>query len=509
MPYSSNADIPASVKKRLKSPKKQRQWRHVWNSAYKRTGSESRAFAMANAVASKEAYDALSVADKAYVSSWDVEKRQIPQDVAEYNPLGATGTKGCANCQWFISPNCCVLVAGEISPTGISKYYTPQYEYETPPLPVYVTNWEDDEEYKELTPTLEKPNILTQIWQAAKSAVGVKQQVAQPKPFFLYDGPNGELRWFAVYSNNFEDKHTQILTDAAHKEYAEWVNDTKQYSDLHIWHCGDGSKYGKTDFVDYVDGFAMASGIIDAGKEPLARAIAETNPGVSHGFVGVHHKATGEWSKYRQFEISTLPLEAAANVTLDVVYEPGSKELLMPFAPDKRAHLKALGFTDETITEWEGNIKAQGDYLKAHGVNFKSEVMDEETGTETEAKPEGEASTMRQDTSNVATKSELSFMLKAQADNAKILSGVVASVNTLAEGFKTLAASVEELKKPVDQRIADENLARLQPQGANGAKAFVATESNTNVATKEEAKVDNDWWNQISMGQVEKQLGTV
>jgi hypothetical protein len=48
MPYKTNKDLPGYVKK--KGKKKQRQWRHVWESVHKQTGDEGRAFAAANAV---------------------------------------------------------------------------------------------------------------------------------------------------------------------------------------------------------------------------------------------------------------------------------------------------------------------------------------------------------------------------------------------------------------------------------------------------------------------------
>ena len=50
MPYSSLADIPAYVKNKTKNKKKQRQWLHVFNSVYRSSKNEARAFAAANAV---------------------------------------------------------------------------------------------------------------------------------------------------------------------------------------------------------------------------------------------------------------------------------------------------------------------------------------------------------------------------------------------------------------------------------------------------------------------------
>jgi cation transport regulator ChaB len=53
MPYSTNSSLPQAVKDKIKSPKKRRQWRHVWNSEYSRHGDESRAFASAWAAVKK------------------------------------------------------------------------------------------------------------------------------------------------------------------------------------------------------------------------------------------------------------------------------------------------------------------------------------------------------------------------------------------------------------------------------------------------------------------------
>lgn len=51
MPYSSIKDLPGHLKKY--SEKVQRQYMHVFNSVYKKTGDEGRAFKAANAVLGK------------------------------------------------------------------------------------------------------------------------------------------------------------------------------------------------------------------------------------------------------------------------------------------------------------------------------------------------------------------------------------------------------------------------------------------------------------------------
>ena len=51
MPYSSVNELPEYVKKYTE--KVQRQWMHVFNTVYQKTGSESRAFKAANSVLKK------------------------------------------------------------------------------------------------------------------------------------------------------------------------------------------------------------------------------------------------------------------------------------------------------------------------------------------------------------------------------------------------------------------------------------------------------------------------
>jgi Caudovirus prohead serine protease len=53
MPYPTNESLPQAVKDKIKSPKRRRQWRHVWNSEYASHGDEGRAFASAWSTAQK------------------------------------------------------------------------------------------------------------------------------------------------------------------------------------------------------------------------------------------------------------------------------------------------------------------------------------------------------------------------------------------------------------------------------------------------------------------------
>jgi cation transport regulator ChaB len=58
MPYRTNRDEPAYVRRRY-GAKKQRQWRHVWESAYRRSHDEAAAFREANGVVRRKSLAAL------------------------------------------------------------------------------------------------------------------------------------------------------------------------------------------------------------------------------------------------------------------------------------------------------------------------------------------------------------------------------------------------------------------------------------------------------------------
>lgn len=141
MPYGGKdgKELPENVKKL--SPKKQRQWMHVWNSAFAKHGDESKAFAMANGVVGKE------VVEKGYVESWQV--RTISQEDAGYSPVGGSGEKMCASCNWFVpSADGCAIVSGDIVPTGLSDFWLEKQEYHMPPMPVVIVGEKDlDDEF--------------------------------------------------------------------------------------------------------------------------------------------------------------------------------------------------------------------------------------------------------------------------------------------------------------------------------------------------------------------------
>lgn len=433
--------------------------------------------------------------EKGYLDGYEVRQRQISQTQANYRALGANGTKGCASCNWFVSPNSCVLVSGDISPTGMSDYYSPVVEYESPPMRVIIVG-EGSKEVPAVIETKVEGTITVPVVEPVGAKKSLRQVItsfltnvsklqgdkkADIQPFALFKEASGRLRFRTIWTNVFEDKAGEIFSTKAHKEYVEWVDKSGIYPELQVWHCGPGSVLGEVDFIDFVDGFCVASGLIHSEKESIALKLAELPLGVSHGFIGVKSASdTKCYDWYRTFEISLLPRSTEANMWTAYAFD--EKEYSMGFDPKKMALLKSLGYPEAEITGMETQLKEAADKLKAAGIAWKDDTDAEQEKTEAE-----KAETAKKELSIV--EQCLAGVKQATSDNIKIAT-VVADLSVAVKELKT------EFAKSIDDRVADHFAARNGGVGA-GAKQHVASQSNSNVVEGEaEAglKNDKDWF---------------
>lgn len=127
---------------------------------------------------------------------------------------------------------------------------------------------------------------------------------------------NGVRRWTGIYSNATEDRDKETITTKAHQEFADWCEKESRYPELWLWHT-KGTRIGVADFVDEHNGFAIASGTIDVDVPPSVIDNLQNSPvplGMSHGFgYADSDLVDGVYHRYRSFEMSVLPLSAAAN----------------------------------------------------------------------------------------------------------------------------------------------------------------------------------------------------
>lgn len=463
MPYDGPNDpnLPANVKKLSTSKKKK--WISTFESVLHTEGkTESDAFAIANG----------TIKEKALIPSvYDVDDRQLYPDQVNYKPLGMTNEKGCGGCNWYVPPNACVCVYADIMPTGVCDLFMAPPVWKPEPMPVIIVKGNEPflsrmvESIKswarggtqQTEPTTENVKEVSAQISIEESAAPPEIPIADatthpPVPVnstlnFYKDGER--VRFVAIYSNCFKDRQGEVITSVAHKDFVQWVDDTKNYPDLWLWHSGPSSKWGKADFIDYVDGFAIASGLVDVGKEYIAEELAKQSIGVSHGFKALVDKET--IIRYRTFEISPLPAESSANS----ITAFSSKELSMPFTEKKKTWLKDVAkLTDEAIAEWENNLTKLGDQLKGLGIEWKEAEVDDVT-------------------------SQIATLTKAVTDVTAVVVPLVEVVKKLNTDMDTKVAAVFQAE-----------IAKL-PQG------FKASESKDNVVDAKQNDNNMAWFGEV------------
>lgn len=492
MPYDKLADLPDYVKKLPE--KKQRQWQHVVNSCLKDGKAESTCFATANGVVKKEISDFETPADAElptcddatielatkeyqYVDSWEYESRKMSQEEAAYQPAGGTTDKACSNCFFFVSPARCTVVAGVIAPNGVSNQWRAVPKYEPQPLEVVIVDksvlsaGEPGPSAGAAASDVQLPTVkagafaepvqsgLKGFMQKALTSLGLADKKrAQTEGFVITKQADGRLRWITRYSNAWEDRDGEILTEASQKDYLEWSESNKAYPELWVWHT-PGTRFGQADWLAFDNGFAFASGLIDdtdqARSVVKALAAKQANDvGVSHGFLSVQ---TGKYiTKHRTFEISVLPRERAAVWTTD--FNVIGKETLMAFDPTKRQWLVDT-FGEETVKQLETNTEQTAAQLKQLGLEYKESSPPDETAKAAEK----------------ATSD-------ANAEALRVMGGTLATLVEQVGSIATLVGSQQKeitaLKQTDDEKVASAFEAKVKQLGAAGAVRPTASTSN-------------------------------
>lgn len=285
--------------------------------------------------------------------------------------------------------------------------------------------------------------------------------VTDSRALFVVKQSDGKMRWFARYSNAWEDRDQEIVTEAAHKEYIAWAYDNKTFPELWLWHTG-GTRFGTTDWLDFSDGFAHASGIIDEGKESVVDALKEQNLGVSHGFLSLQD---GKFiNKYRTYEISVLPSERAAVETSGFNVLDSTKESAMAFTDEKRAWLVgALG--EDAVANLEKSTEAMSGQLKSLGVAYK----------------ESEAAEQQQKAADLTAMQETVKALGLQV--AALTEAMTTVAGGVATAQQTATQAAAAAKKSADEQTEDAFLAKVKAAMERGG-VVRPTESAANVTSE-------------------------
>lgn len=181
-----------------------------------------------------------------------------------------------------------------------------------------------------------------------------------------------QYRWLACYSNNYEDRDSDIISKASHKRFVEKVdNGSYPMPVLRHWHV-KGTDYGIADLVTFDEdtGVAIASGYIYPDHVKEAELLSQMdNIATSHGMPiisivrdDLDNRVIKE---HQTIEISDLPHWAAANTLSDFCI---TKEEDMTIPKEKAKYLSELGID---VSELESKLKEKANMATEQELDFK------------------------------------------------------------------------------------------------------------------------------------------
>lgn len=283
---------------------------------------------------------------------------------------------------------------------------------------------------------------------AAAKRMGIEMSMEKDRNAILIEkDANNDWRWIGWVSNNFIDWDGQIISEAAHLEYVDWLEKNMDLAPVFTtWHEPGLVRKNRVDFATYENGFLIMSGKLEEDEaETLLIAKALTDLGMSHGTwaLALDTKDKRVITKYRMYECSDLPLENAANPFTD--FDVLVKEVDM----DKKKYLAAFFGGDETKADaflQKSGLKQKA--LQDAGVENKNKK--EETPATPPEKKEGSTTVIN---TNVDQKALVDAVLKELG--AEDLSQAFAELRETAEKVPVLEALVKELQGEQDEKIAE------------------------------------------------------
>lgn len=223
----------------------------------------------------------------------------------------------------------------------------------------------------------EGPNKAQALAKLRKMYMSEGMPMPGSKKSIFYKDTKGVLWFIGVYSNNFADRHDEIITEKAHEEFVGWLKEKKikppivfihepNYPDvLHAVHylglvtgritaeefnsnllkLYENTAIGQMETAFVMNGFTFVVAKIFEDKRAVAEKLMKRQEswGMSHGFIVVD-KSDNIINKYRSFEFSLLPNNWVANRGTPIIIKEGKMEEI--------AELKALDEKDrELLTE--------------------------------------------------------------------------------------------------------------------------------------------------------------
>lgn len=282
----------------------------------------------------------------------------LTQKETNYTPLTAKRGEACANCRWFLAYGDCFIVQGNPEPI-LATGYCDRHEMTPAEQPdaveqlaatvaESVTDALNDNAAviadalstyplsKELKP--QKLNIAERLWRTLSRGKSQPEATRQ-SAFVVYKGSDGLDHWHAIYTNNYEDREAETLSEKSHDRYIGRLDmGLVPMPTLQAWHT-KGTDHGEADVIWRNGHFIHAVGhFFDTPAAKHAVKYYEKNAHklkMSHTFVHPDWAFDGKtYDDYNTIEITTLPTFAAANL-----YTSFERTKEMPLTNEKRRYL--------------------------------------------------------------------------------------------------------------------------------------------------------------------------
>lgn len=339
---------------------------------------------------------------------------------------------------------------------------------------------------------------------------------------------SGDMWFFGMYSNKYVDEVGDIISEAAHEEYAQWVKDSGFKPAIilnHVprmegpfWVKAMARYENRPDLLNVLvesvfaetmiaraervvvwHGFTFVIGKVLPGREELAEKAAAAGEGrMSHGFIAFYEDDFSESEssvniigKYRSFEMSLLVGKQPANRVTQAILL-GEKAMPAKLSDDDRDFLSQF-FSDTEIASMEERLGGGEQILDAvldhkdledggeeqlaeePEVEPAEEPVAEPVVEEPVAEPESEAEVTPLAAPDMFREIVAALNLDQLQGIIKGLTEQVAALNEKVARLDELEAEVKELRKDEDTRVAEMFLPQFNWGG--GYEASRATET--------------------------------
>lgn len=314
--------------------------------------------------------------------------------------------------------------------------------------------------------------------------------------FLVRKSADGKFNLVGAFSNRWRDwdfhaqptKGGEIVSSAAHKEYEQWLDANAQHApQLMLWHTWGTEFKHRANWWAFSDNFMYANWPLEPEEAELVEKwAAEETLGMSFGFYVLDYdKEAGAVEKYRAFEASILPAEAAANVwTAIQVVKKSQGEIMNKSKYDALAKLHGTDFADKLLE----NEKQIAELLDQAGIDTKE--FTEEGAGEGEAAPAEPAAEEKQAEEPAAEEAADPESVKASdvvAALTKLEGAFSDAIKGLAERVAVLEGDIAKARQAVE---AERKAAAMPPSILQAYMPKSILEDPAPAAAKSAAQVD-------------------